>query len=295
MRQSLYADEKAKAVGQTLVGAVLLIFGVKLLRSLFAYGAFVLAAFGAWVIARGASRLIRLVAVERDLLREAQADFRHEFRRSTLPRQLYWLLLAVAEVDGPVRAAERDRVRRFLAEALGGTVHEGELRGLDGARIPPEQTARLARGLREVLSPAERETVFFWACVVAFADGRFATQEHEILQRIAAGLGLAGDQARRVFWHAKDAHQRGGRAEDAGRRARGRRPGPAPEQSRRRALEILGLDEHADRSAIRRRHRELVKKFHPDRHSHLGETAARAAAERFRAVQEAYELLLSEA
>jgi DnaJ-domain-containing protein 1 len=98
-----------------------------------------------------------------------------------------------------------------------------------------------------------------------------------------------------VFWHAKDAHQRGGRAEDAGRRARGRRPGPAPEQSRRRALEILGLDEHADRSAIRRRHRELVKKFHPDRHSHLGETAARAAAERFRAVQEAYELLLSEA
>jgi DnaJ-class molecular chaperone len=53
------------------------------------------------------------------------------------------------------------------------------------------------------------------------------------------------------------------------------------------------LDETATPAAIRQRHRVLAKTFHPDRHIHLGEAAAKEAAERFREVQRAYEMLRS--
>lgn len=93
-------------------------------------------------------------------------------------------------------------------------------------------------------------------------------------------------------------------ARQSARRAQGTKQGrtreqqdPAPRKPlldlRRRALEALGLDETADAHAIRRRHRELVLAFHPDRQLHLPPEQQAAAAERFHEVQRAYEFLRS--
>ena len=60
---------------------------------------------------------------------------------------------------------------------------------------------------------------------------------------------------------------------------------------RKRALDTLGLEENASPQDIRARHRELVKRHHPDAHVHLGPVAAEEAAARFREIQEAYEML----
>jgi curved DNA-binding protein CbpA len=49
------------------------------------------------------------------------------------------------------------------------------------------------------------------------------------------------------------------------------------------------MDASAD--DIRRRHRELVRRFHPDAQPNLGPIAQQEATERFRAIQRAYELL----
>lgn len=93
-------------------------------------------------------------------------------------------------------------------------------------------------------------------------------------------------------------------ARQSARRASGPTQGKAREQQgslprkplldlRMRALEALGLDETADANAIRRRHRELVLAFHPDRQLHLPPDQQAAAAERFHEVQRAYEFLRS--
>ena len=57
-----------------------------------------------------------------------------------------------------------------------------------------------------------------------------------------------------------------------------------PEQ--RRALEVLALGHDADRSALRRRYTELVRKYHPDRNG-----GDRSFEARLQAVVEAYQVL----
>jgi hypothetical protein len=60
-----------------------------------------------------------------------------------------------------------------------------------------------------------------------------------------------------------------------------RRPGPV-----RRALETLGLDEHADAGAIKAQFKALVKRFHPDAHG-----GDRSYEERLRDIIRAHDTL----
>jgi DnaJ-class molecular chaperone len=68
------------------------------------------------------------------------------------------------------------------------------------------------------------------------------------------------------------------------------RPGPAIDR-RAQALAVLGLPSDANPVQIRARHRQLVRKFHPDAHANLGPIAQREATERFTEIQRAYETL----
>lgn len=307
--------EKLRAVGLVLLGGLLLWSGTRTpgpARVLMVVG-------GAWLIATHSRRFFALREAERRYFRRQRdpihARLREELRAASLPRQLFWLLFAVAEVDGKPGAAEREAVRRFLLQRFPDPVTQADLAGFEASRVPPEQVEALAYDLRRALTPQERDTVFFWACLVAFADGRFAREEHDALQRVARGLGIESQRARRIFWHAK-ARTVGGPQEGAWENRSGQRSERHSEQGERRfeqrdhgteeparprargvitdrlrALEVLGLPRDATPEQIRTRHRELVKEHHPDAHTHLGPIAAQEATERFREVQAAYELL----
>jgi DnaJ-domain-containing protein 1 len=295
--------EKLRAAGLVLLGCLLFWSGTRApgpARLLMVVG-------GAWLIATQSRRFFALREAERRYFRQwrdpVQARLREELRAASLPRQLFWLLFAVAEVDGKPGAAEREAVRRFLLQRFPDPVTQADLAGFEASRVPPEQVEAIAYDLRRALTPQERDTVFFWACLVAFADGRFAREEHEALQRVARGLGIEAQRARRIFWHAK-ARTVGGPQEGAWENRSERRFEQGAQQQehsrprargvvtdRGRALEVLGLPRDATQEQIRTRHRELVKEHHPDAHTHLGPVAAQEATERFREVQAAYELL----
>lgn len=215
-----------------------------------------------------------------------------EFDRSSLPRRVFFLLLAVAEADGRAGPQEKDLVRRFLLERFVDPITVQDLRQWEAEALPRASPQVLASRLATVLGPGERDTVFYWSCLVAFADGTFAADEHEALQGVARGLGIDPRHARSIFQQARlqflagdpTGARTGGRA--------GRRPPPPPPQSERaRACAILGLEPDATPDQIRRRHRELVKLHHPDAQPNLGPMAQQEATERFRQIQRAYEIL----
>lgn len=298
MRGSPLQTEKTRSVIEFALALVVVLIGVRAVGTPWALSAFPVVALGVYVASQAFGRLARIQAVERELLSRARADFVHEFRRSTLPRQIYWLLLAIAEADGAAGPQEQNLVREFLLERFPPDDVRDIARWHE-ERVTAAQVGPLARSLRRTLSVSETETLFFWACLVTFADERFNQSERLALADAADGLGLDAAHARRIFWHAKHAYlgtgRNGGGTQDRARRQNGQQRTGTQRTStttgRQRALQILGLDETATADEVRKRYRLLAKKFHPDRHVHLGEAAAQEAAARFREVQKAYEEL----
>ena len=284
---SPYTAHKQNAIFGVLLGVVLILSPLYL-RQPPASLSFVIA--GVWFASRSFKRLVHIWALEQSLSSShSREEFFNHYSRATLPRQIFWLLLAVAEIDGEADAREKEVVRRFVLERFTDPISSADLKSWEAERIPPEQVGPLASNLRQLLSRSERETVFFWCCLVALIDRRFQKSEHDALQDIAQGLDFPQYHARRIFLHAKaqvmveDARWSDG--------STGETPFTGQTGRRGRALEILGLGEDASADQIRKAHRELVKRYHPDAHSHLGPVAAEEAATRFREIQEAYELL----
>ena len=291
--QDQLKEIKQRALRNILLWIVVIVITFYLFRG---YGCLVLAAivgFSLWLSGRSFIRLIRAAAMEHEHVRQVRDEFRREFHRATtLPRQVFMLLLGVAEVDGPSDHQERELVRQFVLQRFTSPLDTDDLRVWEAARVPREQLPNLATVMRGILTDSECETVFAWCCLVAFADGKFNPEEHRVLQEIARGFGMESYHARRIFHHARQAHLHGGA--DAGFGPEERRSGSRARgavSGRGQALEVLGLREGATHEEIRGRHRELVKRYHPDKHAHLGPVAAKEAEGRFREVQAAYEVL----
>ncbi len=263
--------------------------GLQLSRSaLFIPG--VLLAFFSFVSAgRMVTRLIRIAAMEQVLLSDSRSELFNEFRQSSLAQQILTLLVAVAEVDGEAGQQERGLIRQFLLERFSDPAIQRQLNTWNHGAIPASQLGPLVHKLRLQLSSPECETVFFWCCLIALIDRKFDTREHEILQLVAKHLGMPPYHARRIFHHAK--HRIMLEEESSNDRFGRQQSRPQARSRESRAFEILGLSEGASKDEVRARHRELVKKYHPDAHSHLGPIAAQEATERFQEVQEAYEIL----
>jgi len=281
---SPFAAHKRQALVRVIVGAALVVSGVQVEEQVFS---FCMVLIGVFFCASALTRLIRIKAAE---ARPEWYQAYSEAKQSTLPRQLFSLLLSVAEVDGRAGEQERALVRRFLLERFRDPQTVADLSSWNSS-VGGDDIHALATSLKRTLSPGERETVFFWCCQITFVDRTFESQEHQALQDVSRGLGIPAQHARLIFHHAK------ARFLNAGERSGstgGSRPnqGPSIDPTRSAALKALGLEPDASTEDVRKRHRELVKLFHPDAHTHLGPVAAEEAEKRFREIQSAYEALL---
>lgn len=245
----------------------------------------VIAGFWGFYLAISATQpLVRLATIARHSAGPWSRDANDIFARASLPRRIYYLLTAVAEIDGPISAHERGVVRRFVLERFLQGIGEAELRSWEAQPLAVNDRAGLAARIATGLSGPEIDSLFCWCCVVAFADGKYAASEHQVLQEVARGLGLPAGRARMLFHLA--------RAQFVRDQHRGEPDRHAPRMSERsRALQTLDLPPDATPEQIRKRHRELVRRFHPDTQPNLGPVAQREATERFQAIQRAYELL----
>jgi DnaJ-domain-containing protein 1 len=243
----------------------------------FGIGGFVLAYSSITPLVRYATLSVRT--------RQAWSEAAHEaFTRASLPRRIYYLLAAVAEADGPMTPAERETVRHFLLERFLDPIMGDEIRNWEEKPLQFTDRIGLAARIATGLDASERDSLFCWCCLVAFADGKFRDPEHAVLSDVAKGLGLSASRARMLFHLARAQYLRGEKQGSA------TRPGPAIDR-RAQALVVLGLPADANPVQIRARHRQLVRKFHPDAHANLGPTAQREATERFTEIQRAYETL----
>src|SRR5689334_10601366 len=88
------------------------------------------------------------------------------FARASLPRRIFYLLAAVAEVDGPMSAAEQQTVRHFLLERFLDPVQAGELRQWEAQPLPISDRVGLAARIAASLDESELDSLFCWCCLV---------------------------------------------------------------------------------------------------------------------------------
>ena len=159
--------------------------------------------------------------------------------------------------------ALRRLARRLFEEPL---KRAGELLVEDGSLTPMALRAALRRQLRDRL-----EALF--SLREAFV--RFRVARHRVFDADALPLSP------REFLH--------GRA----RRRRVRERPVAPSDSRRAALELLGLPRDADRAAVQRAFRKLAASVHPDRHPGVGADEKARLMQRFAELSAAYHALVA--
>lgn len=187
------------------------------------------------------------------------------------------LAAALARVGGDFDAAARHAARSWFEVDL--RCDAANLARVDRAidravRQPSTGTETVARALVAAHSPTrlERERVLFSLFRVALAAPSSAARD-AALRGAAIGLGLTADDVesqRTAFVPSLR-----GRATPADYDLLGARPGMAPER-------------------LKECYREAARTWHPDRFTHLGPQKAAHAAERFKAIQRAWDLVAAD-
>ena len=107
--------------------------------------------------------LTRLSTFHANTRKEWAQATRNAFQRASLPRRIYYLLVAVAESDGPIRPSEREVIRQFLLERFDDPISADEIRSWEMQPLATHDLIGLAARIATSLSESELDTLFCWS------------------------------------------------------------------------------------------------------------------------------------
>ncbi|HNR55834.1 MAG TPA: TerB family tellurite resistance protein [Flavobacteriales bacterium] len=186
-----------------------------------------------------------------------------------LTMSLVVLIAAMMKADGKVTQSELDNVRRFFVRQFGAQ-QAGQLlivlRDVLKRDIPVHQ---VCAQIRQNMPHAVRLQLLHYLIGLAHADGRVDRAELDLLRRIAHDLGINDKDLGSLS-------------------AMFRKADPST------AYQILEVPASATDDEVKKAYRRMAMKFHPDKVAQLGEEVQKAASEKFKKVQEAYETIQRE-
>ena len=178
------------------------------------------------------------------------------------------LSAAVMKADGKVLKSELDYVKRFLVSQFGAdTAHEQllSLREILKKDIPVRE---VCFQIRDYMDYSSKLQLMHYLWGIAQADNQIDISEQNLLEQIAANLGISpadAESIKAMFVHSTD-----------------------------EAYKILEIEPTATVDEVKKAFRKMAVKYHPDKVSHLGDDYKKAAEEKFKKVNEAYEKIKKE-
>ncbi|HTA81555.1 MAG TPA: TerB family tellurite resistance protein [Bacteroidia bacterium] len=182
------------------------------------------------------------------------------------------LSAAVMQSDGATTRSELDYVKVFFVRQFGverTKQYMLMLRDMLKRQIPLE---KVCFPMRQVTTYETRLQLLHYLYGVAHADGQFSDEERQVIYRIAVLLGISTLDMRSIG-------------------AMFTRGGAGVNKSV--AYEILGIGANATDDEVKKAYRRMALESHPDKVTHLGEDLRKAAEEKFKKIQEAYEQIKS--
>ncbi|MCR5841503.1 MAG: TerB family tellurite resistance protein [Bacteroidales bacterium] len=186
-------------------------------------------------------------------------------QRNSFLMSLLVLSSAVIKADGNVRQSELDVVREFVRRNFGEAAVEDAMRILDGLNRQQVNIYEVGTQIATYMNYSQRLQLFHYLTQIAIADQDFSKTEKEVLEAIASAIRLnAADAASVIAMFYKDADS---------------------------AYSVLEISPSATDDEVKSAYRRMAMKNHPDKVASLGPDVQKAAEEKFRQIQEAYETI----
>jgi DnaJ like chaperone protein len=175
---------------------------------------------------------------------------------------------AVIKADGKVHQKELDTVREFIRTNFGEQAVTEAMRILEGLNAQQVNIYQVGPQIATYMNYSQRLQLFHYLVQIALADGEFAKSEKGVLEVIGSTIGLSQTDINSVIsMFYKEVSS---------------------------AYTVLGISPSATDDEVRTAYRRMAMKNHPDKVATLGPDVQKAAAEKFRQVQEAYEAIKKE-
>jgi len=178
------------------------------------------------------------------------------------------LVAAVMKADGKVLRAELDYVKKYFVRSF-GVSSASELIRILGDIIKNEIPVNdVSSQIKANMDYPSRLELLHFLFGIAKADGEIHPGELRMIEVISANMGITLkdlDSIKSMFVDLTDAEYK-----------------------------IMEIDPSATNDEVKNAYRKMAKKYHPDKVSYLGEDIQKAAGEKFKRVNEAYEKIKKE-
>lgn len=189
-------------------------------------------------------------------------------QRNSFMVSLLVLSSAVIRADGRTLQSELDYVKSFIRANFGEQAVDEAMRILDELSRKEINIYMVGSQIASCMNYSQRLQLFHYLADIANADGEFCKAEKSVLESIAAAIRLNSDDAASVIaMFYKDTSS---------------------------AYTVLEISPSATDDEVKTAYRRMAMKYHPDKVATLGEDVRKAAEEKFRKIQEAYESIKKE-
>ncbi len=198
----------------------------------------------------------------------ARRSYSASEQRNSFLASLLVLSSAVIRADGKVHPEELSYVRNFLRQNFGENAASEGMRILERLNTEQVNIYEVGPQIAANMNYSQRLQLFHYLVEIAKADGDFSKSEKNVLEAIGSAIRLSqADISSVISMFYKDASA---------------------------AYSVLGITPDATDDEVRTAYRRMAMKNHPDKVATLGPDVQKAAAEKFRQVQEAYETIKKE-
>ena len=198
----------------------------------------------------------------------ASRGYSAQEQRNSFLVSLLVLSSAVIRADGKTLRSELDYVRSFVRQNFGAVAEDEAMRILEDLNRKNVDIRSVGAQIAGNMNYSQRLQLFHYLAQLAAADGEFVPAEKSVLESIAAAIGIsAADMNSVIAMFYKDT---------------------------RAAYDILEIKPEATDDEVKSAYRRMAMKNHPDKVATLGPDVQKAAADKFRQIQEAYETIKRE-
>ena len=184
-------------------------------------------------------------------------------QRNSFLMSLLVLSAAVIKADGHFVKSELEYVKAFLRQNFGEEAAEQAKDIIKGLMEKDINVYEVGAQIRTYMNYSQRLQLFHYLVALAQSDNRVVQAEIDILGVIGSAIGLSSQDVDSIMSMFKNDLES--------------------------AYRVLEITSSATDEEVRKAYKRMALKYHPDKVSTLGEDVQKAAEEKFKNVQEAYE------